>query len=247
MNLSDLPLNMVFLRHGKSEWNFAHEQDEAGDPSFMRKLSKRASDNPALVPEGEREAKSAWGWLGQRFSFFDELWTSPLARAESSALASIYPQSMWKYKADLQERCWGDATFICKEDMNIPENAELFEWKQTDPFSWKPNKGESLTEALVRADRIINDLRRVGVDKSVICVSHGELISLLRMCLESWDKERYIQQSNAHRTKEWVSNGHILWYTRVEPWSSYIADIPKWLYSVCPWDPSRSHDCWQEI
>ena len=70
---------------------------------------------------------------------------------------------------------------------------------------------------------------------NIVAVCHGGIMNSFRLLLE---KIRTTDSDiiNEMRTgKEQLLNGHILWYSRMNPYTKEIHDNFKWLYNICPW------------
>ena len=107
--------------------------------------------------------------------------------------------------------------------------------KEETLFYYAPPGGESIVNCVQRADLFLNTLRKENSELNIVAVCHGGIMNSFRLLLE---KIRTTDSDiiNEMRTgKEQLLNGHILWYSRMNPYTKEIHDNFKWLYNICPW------------
>ncbi len=161
--------NLVFLRHGETDWNLKHRY-------------QGQMDIP-LNATGEQQAKDANLLL--RGMHFDQVYCSDLNRAMVTAryaLEGIYPYEKIIFDRRLRERSFGIYEGGPYDKDKMPQRY-LDEMKR-DPENFKFPEGESLNDVYRRVrpfyDMIIEKYR----GKTVLLVAHGSLLSIVQFMVE---------------------------------------------------------------
>ncbi|MFH1315872.1 MAG: histidine phosphatase family protein [Candidatus Uhrbacteria bacterium] len=245
-----MPIDLVFVRHGQSETNLAHERSSAGDhrafdiPEFRH----RHSADIRLTPLGKRQMEIAGGWLRKRRQEpFDAFYAPMYIRSKESAARMGLPGARWKIHPDLHERYWGRMDRLTYEEMHR-EFADELERRRTDPWFWKPPGGESLSESLSRIMQFFNVLHWYHSDDAVVVATHGELMFAIRTYFHRLSTEeirRLHNVPNGHKDK--IYNGQVHWYTRRNPDTGELAKHFQWFLSACPNNFGLSPNEWVEI
>ncbi len=163
---------LFIIRHGETEWN-------------LNGLHQGHMDSP-LTTAGERQARL----LGRRFASdgtrFDAVYTSDLGRAMQSVQeicqASGQEVSIQK-ESQLRERALG-----LLEGLTYAEIAEQMPGDHKQHISgnpdYRPEGGESWRDIYTRTGNILNELAQRHDGQSILCVTHGGVISMaMKSCI----------------------------------------------------------------
>jgi broad specificity phosphatase PhoE len=144
-------VEVVVVRHGETEWS--------------RDLRHTGCTDVPLTETGEREARRVGEALRGRS--FAAVWSSPLRRAADTArLAGFEPE----LRHDLAEWDYGD--YEGRRTVEIRE--EVPDWTI---WRYGAPGGESVEEVGARADRVVEELRRLEGDALVF--GHGHFLRVL--------------------------------------------------------------------
>lgn len=150
---------IVVLRHGQTEWS------RSGKHTGLTDL--------ALLPEGEEQARSLSGRLGDRR--IAEVWVSPLQRAGRTAeLAGLVPTAA---DPDLVEIDYGGYEGRTTAEISTELGRTWSIWVDGTVPGETP--GESLEQVGVRVDRVLDRARTRLGDGDVVLVAHGHLLRVL--------------------------------------------------------------------
>lgn len=220
-----LPIDLVLVRHGQSEANYAKRLSEEGDHEAMKKLLGRHTASYRLTDIGREQAAKTGQYIRERFGKFDRYFTSEYVRALETAACLDLPDAEWKADFYMTERAWGDLDSL-HEDERREKFATELDRQDIEPFFWKPPNGESLAEVCLRVDRILNTLARECSDKRVIIVCHGEVMWAFRIRLEQMSQIRFKELYLANRLRQdevRIKNCQILHYMRRYPASASLS------------------------
>lgn len=244
-----MPVDLVFVRHGRSEGNEARERSKRGDDRhYTSDFRKRRNREWRLTDAGIEQATAAGDWIrdniAERFFRYE---TSEYLRARETAAHLRLPDAFWIQEILLRERSWGHADFVMPESERFEQFAAELATRREDPCYWRPPDGESLADVCLRVEWVLGRLRRECVGQSCVLVTHEDVMWAARFILERLTQEgwREVLLSDDPRTK--IHNGQVLHYTRRDPKTGELALRMQWVRSVCPWDPDRSTGHWQRI
>ena len=156
-------LRLLLVRHG---------QAEANRPWVF--LGK--TDSPLSV-EGEAQAAA----LSERLAdeAIDAVYTSPLKRAQQTAVALARPHRLTPVVDErLIEQSYGVWEGMTLDEVSARYPAEVEAW-QTDAERCWPCGGETLGEVAARARNLADHIRQVHQGKNVLVVAHGSLLNVL--------------------------------------------------------------------
>lgn len=242
-----MPIDLVLVRHGRSEGNAAKHRAQAGETGILvSEFFNRHSSQYRLTDEGQRQARAAGGWIRDNIGNFDRYYVSEYVRALETAALLGLSDAQWFREFYLRERDWGDMDVISEEERRL-KFGEVLSRRDRNGFFWKPPNGESLAEVCLRVDRVLQTFHRELADKRVIVVCHGETMWCFRVRLERLTQERWCELDKSDDPKDHIHNCQILWYTRRDPVTGIIAPYLNWMKSVCPWDLLKSGDEWRPI
>lgn len=244
-----MPVDLIFVRHGRSEGNEARERSKRGDDRhYTPAFRSRRNREWRLTDAGIEQATAAGSWIrhhvGDTFFRYD---TSEYLRARESAACLRLPAARWTQDVLLRERSWGHADFVMPEGERFERFAAELAARREDPCYWRPPDGESLVDVCLRVEWVLARLRRDCAGQRCILVTHEDVMWAARFILEglTQDAWRDILLSDDPRVK--IHNGQVLHYTRRNPETGELGLRMDWVRSVCPWDPSRSSDEWKRI
>jgi probable phosphoglycerate mutase len=144
-------VEVVLVRHGETEWS--------------RDLRHTGRTDVPLTEVGERQARTVGAALRGRE--FELVLSSPLRRAlDTARLAGFEPE----LRDDLAEWDYGDYEGIRTDEIR----KEVPDWTI---WRYGARGGESVEEAGARADRVVQELRRV--DGDVLVFGHGHFLRVL--------------------------------------------------------------------
>jgi broad specificity phosphatase PhoE len=149
-----MPLTSIyFARHGQTEWALAGKHTGR-------------SDIP-LTPRGEREAVL----LGERLreTAFTHVLTSPMQRARRTAELAGFA-AVAQIEPDLFEWHYGEFEGLRTAEIHVMQPG----WRL---FRDGCRGGESVPEIAARADRLLEQLRRL--DGSILLFAHGHILRVL--------------------------------------------------------------------
>lgn len=244
-----MPVELVLVRHGRSEGNEAREQSKQGDNSpYTPEFRARRNREWRLTDLGIAQAKAAGRWVREQISpTFSRYYTSEYLRARETAGYLGLPRASWVQDILLRERSWGRADFVMPES----ERYELFSAelaaRREDPCYWRPPEGESLAEVCLRVERVLNRLGRECPGGTCILATHEDVMWAARFVVERMTQEQWRDLLLSDDPCDKIHNGQVVQYTRRDPATGQCSDSLEWVRSVCPWDPARSRGEWQRI
>jgi broad specificity phosphatase PhoE len=245
-----MPIDLVLVRHGESEGNVANRTSRAGDNSlFTDEFRKRHSSSWRLTDKGIEQAKAAGKWIRANFQgppHFIRYYTSTFIRAMETAGLLDLPKADWFREFYLRERDWGDLD-VTPENERKEKFREALEKRDVEPMLWTPPNGQPLVDTCIRVDRINHTMHRECSDGAVAIVCHAEVIMCFRFRIERMTDERFKALHFSRNAKDHIHNGQIVHYTRRNPETQKIERYLNWMRSICPWDPSRSTNTWQQV
>ncbi len=247
-----LPKNLVITRHGRSFGNAAIEASRKGDDRyFTKEFRARHSAYWRLVSEGCEQSRAAGKWIRENISnTFDGYFVSELIRALEAAAHLELPHARWQPKSQLIERNRGHLDIITRQERRDQYPKELT-LKERLPYLWTPPGGESISEVRNRLHCFLGLLHREYDGKSVIIVTHGEIIDAFRMILEFLPFEEYNRIRRSQDPKDHTHNCQVLHYTRrtdpENPKDENLSPYLAWVRSIWPLDTTRSNNGWRQI
>lgn len=245
----DMPVDLVFIRHGRSEGNEAREQSKQGDnraytPEFRARLNREWR----LTDLGVAQARAAGRWVRRHIAPpYHRCYTSEYVRARETAAHLRLPEACWVQDILLRERSWGRADFVMPESERYELFAAELSARRQDPCYWRPPEGESLAEVCLRVERVLDRVRGRPPGGNCIVVTHEDAMWAARFVLEGLTQEQWRGLLLSDDPCDKIHNGQVLHYSRRDPETGSCSDMLEWMRSVCPWDPSGSRDEWRRI
>lgn len=244
-----MPVDVVFVRHGRSEGNEAREQSRRGDERhYTEAFRARHNHEWRLTQAGIEQARAAGAWIRANVSeAFFRHYTSEYLRARETAGHLGLADARWLPDILLRERSWGRADFRMPESERFERFAAELAARREDPCYWRPPGGESLAEVCLRVEWVLARLRYECAGQTCVLVTHEDVLWAARFILEGLTQERWRDMLLSDDPHDKIHNGQVLQYTRRDPATGEVGPRLAWVRSVCPWDPARSHDRWARV
>lgn len=241
-----MPIDLVLVRHGRSEGNAAKRLSEAGDHSAIRKLEGRHTSSFRLDNEGRAQARLAGDYIRNKLGVFDRQYTSEYIRAMETAALLGLDHVKWFCDFYISERDWGDMD-VLPEDERQEKFGKALKMRDVEPFFWRPPNGESFAQLCLRVDRLLNTLARECSDKRVIIVCHGEVMWAFRIRLERMSQVRFRKLHLSKRSEDRIHNCQIIHYTRRNPFDSLLRPYYSHSRVIRPSEQPVVEFHWQDI
>lgn len=241
--MDSMPLDLVLVRHGRSEGNLADDMQEAGEVERAQAFWKaRHTSLYRLTTRGREQAQAAGVWLKENLRGpFDLAYSSDYVRARETAGELGIEGQVWHITFNLHERDHGVMRSLLGKELEEARAA-----KKANPFYWRPLGGESVADLCVRVDRVLATVRKRYSEKRVIIVAHAEVMQAFRVRIEHILPEEYRKFSSGN-VFDHIHNGQILHYTRRDPMSGEVSAQTEWVRSVYPWDMSKSKNEFEKV
>ena len=206
---------LYIIRHGETDWN-------------LKGIHQGHMDSP-LTKEGEHQTQL----LGTRFAAqgirFDAIYTSDLGRAmqsTSNICREIGQEPIVQKDPRLRERAlgWLEGLTYGQIAEQSPEDHQRH--TSGDP-DYRPEGGESWRDTHGRAGAIINELARHNDGGSILCLTHGGIISMaMKSCMgiDICAKRRFHVQNAALNVLEWHAEND--WQLRTLGDTSHLQNGP---------------------
>jgi broad specificity phosphatase PhoE len=240
-----LPVDLVFVRHGQSALNETFDKVLAGmlPDGEQNSLEPTQDAEIILTKKGEKQAHAAGRWLRDNVTppHFDRYYCSPFYRTRQTA-ALLELGGAWRLDDRLREQDWAEFLTIKRDENRARHFPFSFERFQKSFWYWTPPNGENkFGDVRARISSWFSTLAREIPDETVIAVTHGGTISVVRFLIERLNFDEIDAKA--------LPNCAILWYSRRNPTTGEISDSVRWRRIVCPWDESLSWDdgAWTEL
>lgn len=159
------------MRHGLTDWNLEH------------RIQGSNTDRP-LVKEG-REQAAKWA-ESLADGDFDMIVTSDLKRAkETAAIINEKLNLPISHDVRLNEQDWGEWSGMTRGE--IKDLGKLYRQQERKGLDFRPAKGESRNEVLMRACDSLMDLSEEHPGKSILIVAHEGIVLILAYALSGLD------------------------------------------------------------
>lgn len=211
------PVELVFLRHGESEGEWARRAAPELVPAGFQ---DRPPDSWRLTPAGRDQARRAGDQLRvSGRSRFDRHLTSPAVRARDTAAALGLPGPRWQPVTALRARDWGPELPRMTPDQRAAWTAAAAAEAAADPWRWRPPGGESL--AMVR-QRLRDFLTGSAGPGRLLLVTHAEVVIAARTLLDS----------DGHEPEGRVGHLAATAYTRRDPATGAVTRSFDWTWAA---------------
>jgi broad specificity phosphatase PhoE len=202
---TNLPIDLVLVRHGESEGNIYDKMDAGGK---REKLARKHTSAYRLTDLGRRQAKRAGAILQEKIGTFDKMYCSEFVRAIETAGHMNLPES--RFQTDILIR---EITSGSNRGTPHPLAEHGKTLKQLHSAGWWVPKGgiggESFADLSLRLRSFLDHLQETANGMRVLVVCHAHVIRALTALLE--DKKA----TDFQELIDWkIPNCHIRWYTR---------------------------------
>lgn len=244
-----MPVDLVLVRHGRSEGNEAREQSRQGDNGcYTEEFRARRNREWRLTDLGIVQAQAAGRWVRKYVSpTFSRYYTSEYVRARETAAHLRLPDARWVQDILLRERSWGRADFVMPESERYERFSAELSVRKEDPCYWRPPDGESLADVCLRIERVLNTLRRDCPGGSCILSTHEDVMWAARFVIEGMTQEQWRGLLLSDDPRDKIHNGQVLHYSRKDPAGGRCSNRLEWVRAACPWDPARCTEQWRRI
>ena len=206
---TNLPVDLVIVRHGQSEANMMIEMTKSGDLSAQdaMKAAKRHDSAMRLTDKGRDQARMVGKWLRENAPQFDAFYCSQYVRTKETAAEMNLPNANWHADLMIRERDQGvqDGGGDVKLNLDDEEKYRM----EKSPMYWQPIAGESMADVVVRVRHFLETLSACSAGLSVVVVCHYRTIHAFRILLEEIPQEQY-----SALLSETMPNCCVWWYSR---------------------------------
>jgi broad specificity phosphatase PhoE len=251
-DLEALPTELVFIRHGESEENFAFGQDKKGesleniDAPYGRPNWKHRLDNLGI--EQALAAKLCLMQYMGGLATFSALYVSPYLRARETAayLGNDIPTG-WIIDDRIGEREWGEygETPSFLRDKIFPRTKTGID---NSRFWTRHPGGENVPDINYRLNSFFNMLSQKHASQKVLAVTHGGIMRAVRYNIEQMRPEEY--EEAATDPEQEIRNCTILCYSRLHPFNKKdIRPEMTWRRIIYPGSKKEPPHCgeWVEL
>ena len=206
---TNLPVDLVIVRHGQSEANMMIDMTKRGDMSAQNAMrdAQRHDSNMRLTDKGREQARMVGAWLKENAPAFDAFYCSQYVRTKETAAEMNLPNAEWHADLMIRERDQGvqDGGGDVKLGLDDEEKFRM----EKSPMYWQPIAGESMADVVVRVRHFLETLSACSAGMSVVVVCHYRTIHAFRILLEEIAQEQY-----SELLKETMPNCCVWWYSR---------------------------------
>ena len=206
---TNLPVDLVIVRHGQSEANMMIEMTKRGDGAAKEAMhaAKRHDSAMRLTDKGREQARMVGEWLRNNAPQFDAFYCSQYVRTKETAAEMDLPNAAWHADLMIRERDQGVQDGGGDVKLGLDEEEQHRMEKST--MYWQPIAGESMADVVTRVRHFLETLSSCSAGLSVVVVCHYRTIHAFRILLEEIPQEDY-----ADLLKETMPNCCIWWYSR---------------------------------
>lgn len=246
MSSQPFPIDIVLVRHGESEGNFAQSRSAKGDDScWTEEFKQRHSSRYRLTSRGVQQAKVCGEWIQENIAkHFDRYYCSEYTRAMETAAYLGFPDATWFSEFFLREQDQGVLAGKSLTELKEAYAHEL-ERRSRDVFYYQPPGGESIANLSLRVELWLSSLRQHSSGFSVVAVVHGNTLKAARILLERLKQEEW---SKLDEDPHYIAyNGQVVHYSRRNPTTGRIHNHISWVRTICPWDTTRTPMEWRRV
>jgi len=230
------PIDLVLVRHGESEGNYAQHLAKHGDNSLWTpELQNRHTSKYRLTDLGIQQARITGTWIRANFNKFDRYYCSEYNRAMETAAYLDLDGAEWYSEIFLREQDKGVLAGKSQAE-RLKDFASEMARRNRDTFYYAPPGGESLADCALRVESWLNHLGQTSSGLRVICVCHGNIIKAIRIRIEKIAQKQWSSIGD-------LQNCEVIHYTRRNPDTGKIYRTLQWVRRICPWNlksPSSS-------
>lgn len=210
---TNLPVDLVIVRHGESEGNLYRELKDDGK---RERLHGRDTHDYRLTDLGRNQAARAGEIVKSRIGTFDRMYCSAYTRAIETAGHMNLPDSRFEIEPLIREIEMGKVKGI-----KDPTQEYKTMMKECLGKWWFRNAGgENFADLCLRLRLFLNHLREECRGMRVLLVAHGHVMRAFQVLLEDvkpYDFEEVLQRK--------LPNCGIRWYTRRDANNAIQAEL----------------------
>ena len=238
--MSNLPIDLILIRHGESERNLISRDENI--EYDKEEYNSTHSSKFRLTKKGREQSIITGEYIKNNISEkFDKYYTSDYIRTKETAALLNLENALWESDFLIRERDNGVLSGYSKEDKKklYPDEVKR---KEKNLFYFTPIGGESLANVCLRIEQFINILCRYASGMKVIVVAHGHVLRAFRIRLEKMNHKQ-IEELYKDENKT-ILNTQIIWYSRRNPHTNKISNDFKYKKVVCPWNLQECNQEW---
>ena len=171
---TNMPMDLVIVRHGQSEANMMIEMTKGGDLSGQLAMheAKRHDSDMRLTDKGREQARAVGAWLREHAPRFDAFYCSQYVRTKETAAEMGLDGAQWHADLMIRERDQGVQDGGGDVKMNL-DDEERFRAEKS-PMYWQPIAGESMAGVVTRVRHFLDTLAQCSAGMRVVVVCHCE-------------------------------------------------------------------------
>jgi broad specificity phosphatase PhoE len=243
------PTEIIVIRHGFSEANFAQKERKKDPGAEAVKLMAGVSDTSVRLYDsiGRQQASKTGEWVAKNLGFLPDIgYTSDFARAQETAgiigKAAGY-SGEWRMDPLIGERSWGRL-----HELDSAQQSEELKLRDSHVRHWTPAHGESIKQIEAYVRDFLNSIWRKHPGQKVLLVTHGEFILAMQSVMEKFTPSQLQEAGDLG-----FPNCGVLHYSRRSPNGTPIelSESFDYVKKICPWDPNwkngKLNGEWKEI
>lgn len=240
LNMSNLPIDLILIRHGESERNLIGKNKEIiFDEEEYNSIH---SSKFRLTEEGRKQSIITGEYIKENISNnFDKYYTSDYIRTKETAALLNLENALWESDFLIRERDNGVLSGLSDIQKEILYPNEILRKKQ-NLFYFAPIGGESISNVCLRVELFLSLLSRNASNMRVIVVTHGHVLRSFRIRLEKMNHNE-IEELYKEENKT-ILNTQIIYYSRKNPNTNEISSNLKYRKMVCPWNLEEYNEDW---
>lgn len=206
----NLPVDLVFVRHGESEGNLCDRLPESS--GAREKLGERHTCDFRLTDLGRNQAARAGKIVQEHVGTFHKMYCSEFVRAVETSAHMNLPESMFQTDELIREIDVGRgrSSSCQRHGAGMKELASGAWWSYKSPTG-----GETFADMALRLRSFLQHLCDTAAGLKVLVVCHAHTIRAFSALLEDAKGTDY------DRLLNWeIPNCHIRWYTRQEDYGN---------------------------
>jgi len=238
--MSNLPLDLILIRHGESERNLIAKDNEI---EFDEKEYKSIhSSKFRLTEEGKKQSIVTGKYIKEHISSnFDKYYTSDYIRTKETAGLLNLENALWDCEFLIRERDNGVLSGLSNIEKELLYHDEILR-RNKNLFYFAPIGGESIANVCLRVEQFLSLLCRNATGMKVIIVTHGHVLRAFRIRLEKMNHNE-IEELYKEENKT-ILNTQIIWYSRKNPNTNTISSNLIYRKTVCPWNIEECDEDW---
>lgn len=167
---TNMPVDLVIVRHGQSEANLMIEMFKRGDDSGQKAMheAKRHDSDMRLTDLARQQAQMVGKWMNENGGVFDAFYCSQYVRTKETAAEMGLKHATWHADMMIRERDQGVQDGGGDVKMNL-DDEEKFR-SEKSPMYWQPIAGESMADVVTRVRHFLETLTQCSAGMRVVVV-----------------------------------------------------------------------------